>query len=187
MEPWTGYWRAAEKGKGGHQPLGLAYLQTGWTSGSMTAAPIPSREVSNASGFAAGPMRKPETAHLMNWFYEIPPCRWFLLLRRIETRYRKSGLQSTICACQDRDVNTAILGPNVAEMFKNGTTCGVRDWAARRSPPERTKHHAVPGLLGVSTQGKRVAPGDSFNGPGTFRGNRPAGRRGDRTAGEAGV
>jgi hypothetical protein len=44
----------------------------------MTAAPIPYKEVSNASGFAAGPMRKPEAAHLMNWFYEIPPYRWFL-------------------------------------------------------------------------------------------------------------
>jgi hypothetical protein len=44
----------------------------------MTAAPIPYKWVSNASGFAAGPMRKPEAAHLMDWFYEIPPYRWFL-------------------------------------------------------------------------------------------------------------
>jgi hypothetical protein len=44
--------------------------------------------VSNASGFAAGPMRKPEAAHLMDWFYEIPPYRWFLPQGGSRTHYK---------------------------------------------------------------------------------------------------
>ena len=31
--------------------------------------------VLSASGFAAGPVRKPGAAHLMNWFYQLPPYR----------------------------------------------------------------------------------------------------------------
>src|ERR1035441_2597151 len=66
------------KRKGRPPTPGTTFLQTERTSGSMTAAPIPHSGVSSASRFAAGPMRKPEAAHLMDWFYDMLPYRWLL-------------------------------------------------------------------------------------------------------------
>ena len=68
--------------------------------------------VSNASRFAAGPMRKPEAAHLMDWFYEIPPYRWLLLLEDRAPHYEIIGSAITICALAWMDVKTAFWGPN---------------------------------------------------------------------------
>jgi hypothetical protein len=49
--------------------------------------------VFSASGFAAGPLRKPGAARLMNWFYELPPYRWFLPFGGSRPTARYSGLQ----------------------------------------------------------------------------------------------
>ena len=73
--------------------------------------------VSSASRFAAGPMRKPEAAHLMDWFYEIPPYRWLLPFGGSRTRYEIIGSATTICALARMDVKTAFLGPNATTAW----------------------------------------------------------------------
>ena len=57
-------------------------------------------------------MRKPEAAHLLNWFYAIPPCRWFLPFGGSRTlqiiRVRNANMH-----LPGMDVKAAILGPKV--------------------------------------------------------------------------
>src|ERR1017187_68909 len=113
----SGCGRAEEKRKGRPPTPGTTFLQTEKTSGSMTAAPIPPHWVSSASRFAAGPMRKPEAAHLMDWFYEIPPYRWLLPFGGSRTRYEIIGSATTICALARMDVKTAFLGPNATTAW----------------------------------------------------------------------
>ena len=106
----------------------------------MTAAPMPKQEAFSASGFAAGPMRKPGAAHLMNWFYELPPLYWFLPFGGSRTPYRLTGPQPQYApagaGCQDRNF-WAERGTSQSEVFLNGVTGRV--WAyptssfARRS------------------------------------------------------
>ena len=49
-------------------------------------------------------MRKPEAAHLLNWFYAIPPYRWFLPFGGSRT-LQNSGPQPqyalAVDGCQD--------------------------------------------------------------------------------------
>jgi hypothetical protein len=58
-------------------------------------------------------MRKPEAAHLMDWFYEIPPYRWLLPFGgsrthiQIKNRVRNHNMRSP-----GIDVKAAFLGPN---------------------------------------------------------------------------
>jgi len=54
----------------------------------------------SASGFAAGPVRKPGAAHLVNWFYELPPYVYDSSLLEGKTRYPLGINRSatTLCA-----------------------------------------------------------------------------------------
>jgi hypothetical protein len=59
-------------------------------------------------------MRKPEAAHLMDWFYEIPPYRWFLPLRGSRAQSRNIRARNLNMRWLGKSVKMAILGPNAA-------------------------------------------------------------------------
>ena len=65
--------------------------------------------VLGASGFAAGPMRKPGAARLVNWFYELPPYRWFLPFGG-SGPVSRNGPATTICACLGMHVKAQFWG-----------------------------------------------------------------------------
>jgi hypothetical protein len=101
----------------------------------MTAAPIPSSWVFSASGFAAGPMRKPGAARLMNWFYETSSLSLVPPVWRIAYPLLIIGLATTICAC---------LGCTVKAQFWGRK----RELRSRTPPPPRSgiKHHRSRGI-----------------------------------------
>jgi hypothetical protein len=121
--------------KGRPPTPGTACLRIGRTSGSMTAAPIPICWVFSASGFAAGPMRKPGAARLMNWFYETSSLSLIPPVWRIAYPVLIVGPATTICAC---------LGCTVKAQF----------WGRKRQvractpPPPRSgiQHHRSRGI-----------------------------------------
>src|ERR1022692_2028670 len=81
----------------------------------------PQHLVFGASGFAAGPMRKPGAARLMNWFYELPPYRWFLPFGGsrpgTDNRTCNHNMRLSGDACQG-----AILGPKAVSRSEEHTS-----------------------------------------------------------------
>src|ERR1035441_4695885 len=88
------------KRKGRPPTPGTTFLQTERTSGSMTAAPIPHCGYPARHDSQRVRLRKPEAAHLMDWFYEIPPCRWLLLLEDRAPTMKESGPQPQYAPCR---------------------------------------------------------------------------------------